>query len=535
MEVIADDHVVTSLECKILHELDTDIAKLGKVTKELIRKKPAEELLYKLKEIEESHGKAEVLKEIIPCHQHPLETYHFDLNGSRRMDKICQVCTLSLASNVLNKFPNPSSYRCFYGCDYYMHADCFNFIERLIRAGKLLHSLHPQHYLTLLRFDFNRTFACSFCSTSINSKEPLQYFLYCGACKFYLHVACSLAFIHRPKLLSNKYQIQHFLHHPHNSNHCLSPSLRYFRSNDSCNGCGEKYWEVCFVFECIACDNFSLHVRCSRLPKLITHSSHPQHRLTLIVPNSNTLGHCHGCRSSNQDKFVFHCAQCCFSIDIPCSYLKPNMIPNRHRHPLLHFEKIHLNDVRCSACNTPCIEDSFRCVPCNYNVHPQCIPLPSVVDYYDHIHPLTLTPSFREDDSGDYFCDICEERRDPDHGVYLCFWLVITYFEFRILFLWLRYTQWEASSTGKLGYDLDTSHREIEGTKAADDSNIAEETIYRQWHEEIAKLDRVVQGLIQKKKKGMQLTEEKLKELDERHADTECKLKHLKQSFRGTN
>lgn len=59
MEVIADDHVVTSLECKILHELDTDIAKLGKVTKELIRKKPAEELLYKLKEIEESHGKAE--------------------------------------------------------------------------------------------------------------------------------------------------------------------------------------------------------------------------------------------------------------------------------------------------------------------------------------------------------------------------------------------------------------------------------------------------------------------------------------------
>lgn len=36
------------------------------------------------------------------------------------------------------------------------------------------------------------------------------------------------------------------------------------------------------------------------------------------------------------------------------------------------------------------------------------------------MHSMTLITSFKEDNSGTYYCDICEEVRDPDAGVYRC-------------------------------------------------------------------------------------------------------------------
>ncbi|OMO96109.1 hypothetical protein COLO4_15505 [Corchorus olitorius] len=37
-----------------------------------------------------------------------------------------------------------------------------------------------------------------------------------------------------------------------------------------------------------------------------------------------------------------------------------------------------------------------------------------------HIHPLSLEDSFVEDDSGEYYCDACEEERHPKDHVYFC-------------------------------------------------------------------------------------------------------------------
>ncbi|KAH7515360.1 hypothetical protein FEM48_Zijuj10G0018200 [Ziziphus jujuba var. spinosa] len=80
-----------------------------------------------------------------------------------------------------------------------------------------------------------------------------------------------------------------------------------------------------------------------------------------------------------------------------------------------------------------------------------------------------------------------------------------------------------SSSDGKL-----QSYGKIKRTE--DNSVADQETMFRQWHEEITELARAVEGLIQSKVHGMQLTE-KLKELDPRQANTECILRQLRQSL----
>uniref|UniRef100_A0A2N9FDZ5 Phorbol-ester/DAG-type domain-containing protein n=1 Tax=Fagus sylvatica TaxID=28930 RepID=A0A2N9FDZ5_FAGSY len=56
---------------------------------------------------------------------------------------------------------------------------------------------------------------------------------------------------------------------------------------------------------------------------------------------------------------------------------------------------------------------------CEFALDFKCATLPLTTRYKQHEHPFTLycTP---EDDSGEYYCDICEEERDPKHWFYYC-------------------------------------------------------------------------------------------------------------------
>uniref|UniRef100_A0A2N9I3A2 Phorbol-ester/DAG-type domain-containing protein n=1 Tax=Fagus sylvatica TaxID=28930 RepID=A0A2N9I3A2_FAGSY len=72
----------------------------------------------------------------------------------------------------------------------------------------------------------------------------------------------------------------------------------------------------------------------------------------------------------------------------------------------------------CSSCGSK--EFSvFRCPTCEFALDFKCATLPLTTRYKQHEHPFTLycTP---EDDSGEYYCDICEEERDPKHWFYYC-------------------------------------------------------------------------------------------------------------------
>ena len=49
----------------------------------------------------------------------------------------------------------------------------------------------------------------------------------------------------------------------------------------------------------------------------------------------------------------------------------------------------------------------------------RCATLPHTVGYKQHKHPFTLRYT-AEDDSGEYYCDICAEERDPKLWFYYC-------------------------------------------------------------------------------------------------------------------
>ncbi|KAH7515358.1 hypothetical protein FEM48_Zijuj10G0018000 [Ziziphus jujuba var. spinosa] len=466
-----------------------------------------------------------------PCHEHPLQVVCFrkypmdDHIWDEREDiRKCHGCLLLLQGETYG-------YCCRQGCEYGLHEKCATLIEH----PQVHHPLHPQHPLNL-HFDIipnhKTKFQCSFCR---KTKES-DFYYHCSSCDFYLDIVCLTGFMSYPKLLS-KYEICHSPHvqcegvyFPLRRNHRLSPYIG--KTNHYCHGCGLENTKDTPIFKCTAC-SFCLHVQCSQVPDETQHHHfHPQHKLILNL-NHNPSGvelRCYGCRNRIRDSFFLQCSDssACpdFILDLECFFLKPNMIPNRHHHPLVHFEHIYHNDVICLVCNTPCKEDSFRCVPCNYNIHPQCIPLPSIVDYDDHIHPLTLTPSFIAKD-GHYYCDICETSRDPDHGVYLC-----KECSFVAHFLCAlgndNQFMFEASSSQNLEDGSNISQGEIKGRE--DNSDSVKSNMFGQLRREIEKLEKVVEGIIHNKRHGIQLTE-KLKELDERRANTERILRQVKQNF----
>uniref|UniRef100_A0A2N9J523 Phorbol-ester/DAG-type domain-containing protein n=2 Tax=Fagus sylvatica TaxID=28930 RepID=A0A2N9J523_FAGSY len=61
----------------------------------------------------------------------------------------------------------------------------------------------------------------------------------------------------------------------------------------------------------------------------------------------------------------------------------------------------------------------FRCTTCEFALNFKCATLPLTTRYEQHEHPFILSYT-AEDNSGEYYCDICEEERDPNHWFYYC-------------------------------------------------------------------------------------------------------------------
>ena len=64
------------------------------------------------------------------------------------------------------------------------------------------------------------------------------------------------------------------------------------------------------------------------------------------------------------------------------------------------------------------LDDFFRCTKCEFTFDFGCATLPHIIKYKQHEYPFTLN-YIAEDDSGEYYYDICEEERDyPNHWFY---------------------------------------------------------------------------------------------------------------------
>ncbi|PON40915.1 Zinc finger, RING/FYVE/PHD-type [Parasponia andersonii] len=182
---------------------------------------------------------------------------------------------------------------------------------------------------------------------------------------------------------------------------------------------------------------------------VICHPFHPHHYLISQRHYDDKYDHddtasrtkkYHTCSTCTRINFTFfyRCEQypkCEFRICPACSAMEPNIEYPAHEHKLSFLEKIGDDDVECDASHGDYCKRGFhcdeldhtassfifRCVPCDFNIiHLLCGPLPYTILYEYHMHPLTLTRLVVEDDSGEYYCDICEGKRDERICVYYC-------------------------------------------------------------------------------------------------------------------
>uniref|UniRef100_A0A2N9HM99 Phorbol-ester/DAG-type domain-containing protein n=1 Tax=Fagus sylvatica TaxID=28930 RepID=A0A2N9HM99_FAGSY len=87
-----------------------------------------------------------------------------------------------------------------------------------------------------------------------------------------------------------------------------------------------------------------------------------------------------------------------------------------HDHQLILSSVV--SEHNCSCCGFK-ISPIFRCTTCDFALDFKCATLPHTTSYKQHEHPFTLRYT-AEDDSGEYYCDICEEERDSKHWFYYC-------------------------------------------------------------------------------------------------------------------
>ncbi|XP_065619601.1 uncharacterized protein LOC136063328 [Quercus suber] len=189
---------------------------------------------------------------------------------------------------------------------------------------------------------------------------------------------------HAP-LLRSYTEIAHFSH-KHDLN--LTDKVQ---NSQKCNGCSRAI--VPPFYSCAKC-SFFLHKSCANLPKKKRHPLH-QHPLILVPMKSK---------------------RCYFDLDVQCSLISEILVHKSHEHQLILSSTTYQQN--CTSCNSKS-NQIFRSTVCEFALDFKCATLPYTTSYRQHEHPLTLTYAV-EDDSNEYYCDICEEERDPKHWFYYC-------------------------------------------------------------------------------------------------------------------
>ncbi|XVE68398.1 hypothetical protein DITRI_Ditri09bG0065100 [Diplodiscus trichospermus] len=250
-------------------------------------------------------------------------------------------------------------------------------------------------------------------------------------CKFSLDIRCAalneeLAKHEVQKAREIKATINHFSH-SHQLTRCKIGKTILQRGWDllPCIACQK---DLCgLIYTCCLCEHFFLHESClTDMQTQVQSLFHPQHPLHLIQfplgvkEEGDTL--CHAC-SSNVKGILISCFECQTRMHRSCAMYQTRKIKHDcHDHRLLHLGKSIFvkSSPECSACYTDCSDTLCCCKGCNFYIHLECMPLPYRVKHRRHLHPLTLTYFVVEDDLEEYYCDMCETKRNPEHDVYYC-------------------------------------------------------------------------------------------------------------------
>jgi len=286
------------------------------------------------------------------------------------------------------------------------------------------HFLHSQHTLTMLYPHYFKYFICDGCREFCHDVAGYH----CYECRFFLDMKCaSLPDDQCEQLKKTESKTIYFCH-----KHKLTRANCAKGIKEKCKVCQLRISGATYC--CINC-NFFLHESCLETPQEIQHQYHLQHPLLGRDFDGNPKN-CRACNLQIWD-IAYYCDICDFALHFTCATYLTSTLKHEfhHEHTLFSFVAWDLGDQGfiqslepqpskgnfcCETCGNDCSDSFYRCVECNINRHLECIPLPFKVQHEDHSDPLTLMENVVEDDYGEYYCEICRDKRNPKHPVYCC-------------------------------------------------------------------------------------------------------------------
>ncbi|KAK8682134.1 hypothetical protein V6N13_054529 [Hibiscus sabdariffa] len=343
-------------------------------------------------EIKERNANWSTHFEIEYCGQgHPLIFY--EAIEKIKKSAICSVCRVEISDEA---------YACK-SCRFYIHKTCNRF------SSEMTHPLHPQHSLKLALHD--SIFTCKGCR-GINGG-----FAYiCYACDFALDVKCATSWVpktetQRLKDMETQSKLCIFNQHHKLDYANYVVNVRNFLSCMFCT-LGLSGW----TYRCLEC-RYSLHESCVGISREMQIQFHPLHRLLLLLYPTQSCSVCKYPFYNLQNSISYSCVQCGLYLHVHCANSLKHVLKSKsHIHDLYYFGSNYTSycnaEKECGECKREIFNIPFCfCMECDVKLHIEHV-LPSSLKSKYHIHPLTLEIGLKEDGSGEYYCDICEQEVD---------------------------------------------------------------------------------------------------------------------------
>jgi hypothetical protein len=310
-------------------------------------------------------------------------------------------------------------------CPFLVHLQCAS-LPLTVKHVRHSHPLHLTNSLHQPQLNQSDHPLCLLCVKTVNTNYMVYY---CSVCDFVTHPNCGANkllwdeskdtepiedpyVVKKSKLGEDKVEIaveiKHFCHE-----HDLKLIDEQLEIDEKCDGC---MWPIYPPFyTCTPC-TFFLHKSCVELPRK---KLHPLHRHPLILfPKPTYVGKYFSCNACKRkcNGFVYHCDKCNFDLDVHCSLMPDIFNHEGHEHRLILFSAS--DSEKCSSCDSE--GNIFRCPDCEFTLNFKCATLPLTTKYRPHEQSFALCYKVKDDPDNEYYCDICEEPRDPKHWFYYC-------------------------------------------------------------------------------------------------------------------
>ncbi|XP_034225565.1 uncharacterized protein LOC117635343 [Prunus dulcis] len=284
----------------------------------------------------------------------------------------------------------------------------------------------------------------NFCDLCYGNMDKSRAVYYCEheCCSYVAHNDCatrryeavedSAAAADDDRIISNQIELQinHFSH-PHvlaliNIDHQDNGDDEDDRII-TCNGCMRPITKVDAFYSCTkqeSSSSFFLHTACAQSPKKM-------HLATIIGqsdlelhPRTHSIGgvfKCLLCYTFGQGFVYLYEINSIFGIDFQCAILwKQKSLKHEAHVHTLQFNKNNESTYKCRGCGTSKILYWFSCRRCDFHLCFSCVKLPPTARHKYDNHPLKLTYNSVENELDEYYCEICEGKRDPGLWFYSC-------------------------------------------------------------------------------------------------------------------